>query len=401
MPSLAGPAGPPPETGAAGRDTLIDGIRGLALCGVLVVNTMSFPHLFSSPVGVVEPSESMLALVVQGICIALFQAKSYPLLMFLVGYGWAMRTRRQGRRPDAGVVASRRSQMMRQGVIGVLHGLFIYYGDILSWLAVLGLLLLATPRRRLRRLCLLGAAWAGLWLVVGGTTLALMLALPAPAQSPVTAHWLTHAGSWPEVFELNRIGYASYFYQLPWQLPMMIALGIAGVVAGRLRLLERARCGARLWSIGARVLLPTGLVLNVALAVWRGALHPDGDVSAVDFATQFTGPLLAAGVVCALARAWHAGRARRLAIFAPLGRMTMSFYVAHTLACTALFAGPAGALGPTFGSVGLFAFGIAYWGAAVLLAPVWLARAGRGPLESMVRGWDDPRSRASRRNTIT
>jgi uncharacterized protein len=149
------------------------------------------------------------------------------------------------------------------------------------------------------------------------------------------------------------------------------------------------------------VLLPIGLALNVALAAWRVALHPDGDVSAVDFATQFTGPLLATGVVCALARAWHAGRARPLATFAPLGRMTMSFYVAHTLACTALFAGPAGALGPAFGSIGLFAFGIAYWGGAVLLAPAWLARAGRGPLESVVRWGGDARSRASRRNTIT
>ncbi len=401
MPSLAGPASPLPVTGSARRNALIDGIRGLALCGVLVVNTMSFPHVFSSPVGVVDPADSTLALLIQAICVALFQAKSYPLLMFLVGYGWAMRTRRQGRRLDADVVASRRSQMMRQGVIGVLHGLFIYYGDILSWLAVLGLLLLAAPRRRLRRLCLLGAAWGGLWLAVGGTTLAVMLAFPAPAQSPVTVHWLTHAGSWPEVFELNRIGYASYFYQLPWQLPMMISLGIAGTIAGRLRVLERARYGARLWSIGAAVLLPAGLVLNVALAAWRVALYPDGETSVIDFVTQFTGPLLAAGAVCALARAWHAGRAHRLATFAPLGRMTMSFYVAHTLACTALFAGPAGALGPAFGSLGLFAFGIAYWGAAVLLAPAWIARAGPGPLEALVRGGGDERSRASRRNTIT
>jgi hypothetical protein len=31
--------------------------------------------------------------------------------------------------------------MFRQGVLGVLHGLFIYFGDILSWLAALGLLI--------------------------------------------------------------------------------------------------------------------------------------------------------------------------------------------------------------------------------------------------------------------
>jgi uncharacterized protein len=130
-------------------------------------------------------------------------------------------------------------------------------------------------------------------------------------------------------------------------------------------------------------------------------VYPGGDVSAIDFATQFAGPLLAAGVVCALVRAWHDGGARWLAAFAPLGRMTMTFYVGHTLLCTALFAGPAGALGPAFGTVGLFAFGIAYWAAALLLAPAWLSRVGRGPLEALVRGRGATPSRASRRNTIT
>lgn len=398
MPPSAGADGRP-QPATVARDALIDGIRGLALCGVLVVNTLSFPHVFSSPVGVVEPLDSTLALVVQAVCVALFQAKSYPLLMFLVGYGWAMRTRRHGRAPAASVFTVRRRQMLRQAVLGVLHGLFIYFGDILSWLALLGLLLLGAPRRRLRRLRLHCAAWAALWLLIGGMTLAWML-VSAP-QLQVSAHWLTRASTWPEVFELNQGGYASYFYQLPWQLPMMFALGIAGVIAGRLRLLERARFGARLWSFGTTWLLPAGLLLNVGVAAWRVAIHPDGDVSAPDFATQFTGPLFAAGVVCALARAWHAGGARWLGACAPLGRMTMSFYVGHTLACTALFAGPAGALGPAFGTVGLFAFGLAYWGVAVLLAPAWLAWAGRGPLEALVRGGGGAAPRASRRNTIT
>lgn len=399
MRSGQGPAGQAPAAGPAGRDALVDGIRGLALCGVVVVNTLSFPHVFSSPVGVVEPLDSLLALLVQAFCVVLFQAKSYPLLMFLVGYGWAMRTRRAGRMPAAAVFTARRWQMLRQGGLGVLHGLFIYCGDILSWLAVLGLLLLGTSRWRLRRLRLHCAAWALLWLVVGTATFAAMLF--ASPELPVSPHWLTRASTWPEVFELNRMGYASYFYQLPWQLPMMLALGTFGMLAGRLRLLERARSGARLWSFGARWLLPAGLAVNLALAGWRVAIHPGGDVTPIDFATQFTGPLLAAGAVCALVRAWHAGGARWMGLFAPLGRMTMSFYVAHTLACTALFAGPAGALGPAFGSAGLFAFGLAYWFAAVLLARAWLAWTGRGPLEAFVRGADGATPRASRRNTIT
>jgi uncharacterized protein len=389
----------PPAPAADGRDRLIDGLRGLALGGVLVLNTMSFPHVFSAPAGVVEPVDALSALAVQAICIALLQAKSYPLLMFLVGYGWAMRTRRHGRMPPISVLAARRGQMLRQGVLGVLHGLFVYFGDILSWLAALGLALLSASRQRLARLRRTCIAWLAAWLVAGGTIWAWLLS-SAP-QPPVSPHWLTRATTWPEVFDLHQAAYASYLFQLPWQLPMMLALGTLGVIAGRLRLLERRRLGARLWQVGGQVLLPVALLLNLGLAGWRIGIHPEGDGSPIDFATQFTGPLLVAGAVCALVRAWHAGAARWLAVFAPLGRMTMSFYVAHTLACTALFAGPAAALGPDFGSVGLFAFGLAYWAAAVVLAPAWLSRAGRGPLEALVRGRVDAPVRASRRNTIT
>jgi len=388
-----------PAPAATGRDPLIDGLRGLALGGVLVLNTMSFPHVFSSPAGVVEPIDSALALAVQAIAIALFQAKSYPLLMFLVGYGWAMHARRHGRTPPEALVTGRRRQMLRQGVLGVLHGLFVYFGDILSWLALLGVFLLAAPRRRLRRLRRSCQSWMAVWLLAGGTTWALLLT-SAP-QLPVSPHWMTRATTWPEVFDLHQVAYASYFYQLPWQLPMMLALGTLGVIAGRLRLLERRRLGTRIWDAGTAWLLPIAVLLNLGVAGWRVAVYPGGDVSAIDFATQFTGPLLAAGIVCALVRAWHAGAARWLATFAPVGRMTMSFYVGHTLACTALFAGPAGALGPAFGSVGLFAFGLAYWAAAFLLAPAWLACVGRGPLEALVRGRGATPSRASRRNTIT
>ena len=389
----------PPAAAPGGRDRLIDGIRGLALGGVLVMNTMSFPHVFSSPAGVVEPSDSTLALSLLAACIALFQAKSYPLLMFLVGYGWAMSTRHYGRCPPQSAVGARRSQMLRQAVLGVLHGLFVYFGDILSWLAVLGLMLLRAPRRRLRSLRRSCLWWTAAWLLVGGTVWVMLLA-SAP-QAPVSPHWLTRATTWSEVIALNQAAYASYFHQLPWQLPMMAALGTFGVLAGRLRLLERRRSGARLWALGASRLLPAALLLNIGLAGWRVALHPDGDAAAIDFATQFAGPLLAAGFVCALVQAWQGGGARWLAAFAPLGRMTMSFYVGHTLACTALFAGTAGALGPAFGSAGLFAFGIAYWAVALLLAPAWLSCVGRGPLEALVRGRGGAPARASGRNTIT
>ncbi|MBC7778770.1 MAG: DUF418 domain-containing protein [Proteobacteria bacterium] len=399
------------STGAAPpRDRFIDGLRGLALGGVLVVNSMSFPHVFSSPIGVVDPPDSSTALAVHAFCAAVFQAKSYPLLMFLVGYAWAMRVRRRRGTTIADVASTRRRQMLRQGMLGVLHGMFVYFGDILSWLALLGVMLIGAPRVRLRRLCARFRLWGAIWLLFGGATCLWLILGGEPL--PGTGHWLTDARSWSDVFALQRIAYASFVFQVPWQVPMMLALGTLGVLAGRLRILERARLGARVWRLGVSVALPIGIVANALLALWVIRLQREsgGDLTPSDLSSQFAGPVLALGLVCLLAREWHAGRAQWLGAFVPLGRMTMSCYIAHTLTCMVLFAGPAGALAPRFGSVGLFGFGLAFWVCAVALAPVWQAQFGTGPLERWVRaGWGRPRAPSepgagpspSRRNTIT
>ena len=384
---------------SAGRDRLIDGLRGLALAGVLVVNTLSFPHVLSSPIGIVEPPDSPLAIAVHALAAGAFEAKSYPLLMFLVGYSWAMRVRprRGGIRAFAPAAAARRAQMLRQGALGLLHGLFVYFGDILSWLALLGLMLLRAPVLRLSALRRRLYVAATVWVVIGAPIV--LLAAIAHETDPPLGHWLTDVRSWPEAFALQRYGYLQYVWNLPWQMPQMLTLGLLGVYAARLRLLERARQGARWWAFGQRWLLPAGIVANGLLAVWviDRQLRAGGDWFASDVASQFAGPLLSAAVVCTLARAWHRGGARWLAALAPLGRMTMSWYVAHTLACTLLFAGPALAAAPRLGSLGLFAFGAGFWLLAAMLSPAWQRYVGAGPLERWVRA----AAPASRRNTMT
>ena len=271
------------------RDRFIDALRGLALCGVLVVNSLAYPHVFSSPIGVVDPPGSGAALAVLAVAAALFQAKSYPLLMFLVGYGWAMQMRRHRGPSGDELIQARRRQMFRQGALGVMHGLFVYFGDILSWLALLGLILLRAPAMRLRALRRRVAFWGGLWIALAGSsTLWVVLdGHPLPAQG----HLLTEALTWSEVFGLERLAYASFFFQAHVQLPMMITLGLLGVMAGRLRALERARVGAPLWKAAIRCCLPAGLVANLLLAAWVVMLERfgGGDFTPSDLSSQFAG----------------------------------------------------------------------------------------------------------------
>jgi uncharacterized protein len=387
-----------PAARAPARSALIDSLRGAALLGVIVMNALAYPHALGSPLGVVSPADSTIALSLHALASALLQAKSYAFLAFLSGYAWAMQVR--GRRGEALARAERgrRARMLRQGALGIAHGLFIWFGDILSWLALLGLLLLQAPRWRLRVLRNRMFAWFAVWLLLAMPLWAARIIDGPPGFTPPGAWAVVDASSWPEVFAIHREGYFAYVVGAPWQLPMMLSLGLLGVWAGRLRVLERARIGARAWRTGTRVLLPLGAAgaLLQALLVIRGQRELGGDFSLADLASQLTGPLLAAGLVLAVAGAWHRrGGLPLLARCEALGRLSLSAYVAHTLCCALLMSGAA--LGWAPGSVGLFAFGLAWWAIAVCVAPLWRRHAGEGPLERWVRGagW------GSRRNTTT
>jgi len=379
-----------------GRSSLVDSLRGAALLGVVLMNTLAYPHALGSPLGVVEPSGSWLALALHALASALLQAKSYAFLAFLSGYAWAMQVRARYGERRAQAERSRRARLLRQGGLGIVHGLFIWFGDILSWLALLGLLLLRAPRWKLRVLRRWTWVWFGLWLLLAIPLWAARLASGTVGAAGAWA--VADAPSWAALFAIQREGYLAYVIGAPWQLPMMLALGLLGVLAGRLQVLERPRAGRRAWALGSRLLLPLGLAgaLAQALLVLHGQRQWGGDFSLADLASQITGPLLAAGAVLALAGAWHArGGLAWLARCAALGRLSLSAYVAHTVCCLVLMSGPG--LGWVPGSVALFAGGVGWWMAAVLLAPVWLRYLGEGPLERWVRsgGW------GSRRNTTT
>src|SRR5690606_26988955 len=111
--------------------------RGFALLDIIVVkmaffaNPVSAPHNPGSPNGL----DGILAWLVA----FLAQGKFYPLFAMLFGVGFALQLERAGT-----TVYLRRLVVLL--VFGVLHGVFIWAGDILTAYALLGLLLLLVGR---------------------------------------------------------------------------------------------------------------------------------------------------------------------------------------------------------------------------------------------------------------
>ncbi len=133
------PFGPVPEPE---RIASLDLLRGFALLGIFMVNiqffSMPFGEMFSPAVYRGGPAADLVA---WGITKTLFEYKFISLFSLLFGAGMAMqmtRARQRGR-PFVPVYLRR---MLVLFLIGLAHGFFLWYGDILAGYAALGTVLL-------------------------------------------------------------------------------------------------------------------------------------------------------------------------------------------------------------------------------------------------------------------
>ncbi|MBP7568072.1 MAG: hypothetical protein KA795_18905, partial [Burkholderiaceae bacterium] len=117
-----------------GREPLPDALRALAMLSVLVMNAIGYGVApWGHPLG--GPPAGPWSAAAQGLAAALLQGKGYTMLAFVFGMAlWlAARGRPQAQALQCGIVRHRRMLQL-----GVVHGVFIYFGDILTMYALVG-----------------------------------------------------------------------------------------------------------------------------------------------------------------------------------------------------------------------------------------------------------------------
>ena len=356
-------SGPTPP---AQRDAAIDGLRGVALFGVLVENLQHFaaPTYAELAAGPAATAADRLGL---GALRMLCDNKVYLLFAFLFGYGIALQMLR-----DSGTGARFAGlhlwRMACLFLIG-LANLLLWTGDILTTYAVLGCLLLPLRRRSDAALARLAAALLA--------APALLLAAGAAAPLP-----------WPRSEVEAAAARLVYPVRQSCFSFAMFALGLA---AGRRRLLSDAA-----WLERAARPLPlalgAGLAGNLAFAAIEAAAPPplSGEAVVREATLAVAAPALAFAFALLVLR-W-ARRARRpaaVAALAAVGRSTLSNYLAQS----AFGAGIVARLGPIHPPAGLL-LAAAVFGAQLLASSLWLARYRFGPVEwlwrSLVYGRREP-----------
>ncbi|MGH7133515.1 MAG: DUF418 domain-containing protein [Phycisphaerales bacterium] len=167
---------PVPE---ATRHLAMDTARGLALLGIFMVNIQFFAASFLDFFEMTPPAGTSPGGVAVFYFTSIFcQSKSYPLFSLLFGMGLALQ---MGRAKSAGrsFFPLYLRRLAALALFGLLHIVFLWYGDILLFYAMAGFVLLLLSRLSAKWLLGIAAGIIGLGTLLG-TALGVAMVLSGP-----------------------------------------------------------------------------------------------------------------------------------------------------------------------------------------------------------------------------
>ena len=377
------------------RVDVLDAVRGAAVLGILFVNIESL-----SGYGFVTPAdrdvlpwgewnrsvELFVAIAIEG--------KFYALFSLLFGLGFAVFVQRaQARGADAVGLFKRRLTGLL--LIGLVHSILIWFGDILVTYAALGFALIPFLRKDDRSLLRWAAVLlllpAALYAVAAMAALLLGAAGGGPGKGPlppILANAVAYFrnGTYLQVVEGNVIMTAANVVRRLALMffPRVFAMFLIGLYVGRVGLLSNLEAHVPfLRQVAVRGGL-VGLLTSVAGAVLPEHLSPAAAILVEGVMTSVAIPALALAYgasLCLLFRRWRA----LMRAFAGVGRMALSNYLLHSIVGVIVFYGLGFGL---FGRVSFLvalALGVLFFVVQIAASRVWLSRAAFGPAEWLWR----------------
>jgi uncharacterized protein len=385
------------------RIQVIDILRGFALFGILLVNMAFFKSSWGPEQINVNAEQSLLDRGATLLINLLAEGKFFTLFSFLFGLGFAIQMLRA---QDKGVrfVPRFLRRLLVLLLIGLIHMLLIWYGDILVSYALIGFLLILFRNRSPRALLIWAAVLllpqtlltaAGISLIEIARTTPEAAAAIAPAETEMLSQLTTtHAqdiavyggGSYPAIVAYRL---ASLPFTLIGSLvsaPTILAMFLLGLYVGKRGIVRDVMAHeaflrrVRLWGLLLGLIVSGGVILlQQQLSLFS------------TFYTQFlnialAGPLLSMGyaatiVLLAQQETWRT----RLAPLAATGRMALTNYLLQSLIFTTIFYGYGlGFFGQVGAATGLL-LTIVIYALQIPLSAWWLRRFQFGPIEWLWR----------------
>jgi uncharacterized protein len=374
------------------RIEILDGLRGFCLFGILLANVLTWSAWAFMP-----PDQRLALAGAESVRQQYFfhhflvDGKFYTIFSLLFGIGFALQLSRLERRGLDGLRIFRRRLLILLA-IGLLHMVLLWDGDILTFYALVGLLLPFFRGWSDRALVIAAAI---LVFIVPFTGHAIFEALgwrPHQTVSDFSDQMFTSLGGTPTdpVAWMRREDPTAFFtwvltgwpYAIStrlesWRIPKLLGIMLLGLLLGRRlsagRLLEDKRL--------LRRTLVAGLVVGVPFSFAYGWMPDLGQVSI---------PSLLGTVPLALAYAagfvlgWPRFKTA-LQVFVAPGRMALTNYLLQTVLGITIFYGIGFGLVGHLRPLGIYAVAVAIFAFQIAFSNWWLAHHEQGPMERLWR----------------
>jgi Predicted membrane protein len=383
-----------------GRLPVIDGVRAVALYGVIAMNLTGMVMVFAAGQVITRAGPPDLAF---GLFELLFiQGKARSMFAFLFGVGFGLLMSRTG--PGFGAYFLRRMLLLLG--IGVFNLSFLYWGDILIVYAICGMLLMLCRGWSQKTLLTVGLALVLAPPFVAGAAEILFGPLRGLNGQTAAEGWRWFESLRPiyegsDYFAVMRANLQYYVahnlfdtaYVAVYDLGVMglFLLGLWTVRKGVFADVDRFRPFLRrvLWTC-----LPVGLLISAAyIAPDVAGIPMEGWIAGARRMAYVGLPILAFGYL-ALFTLWFSGSGRAVGrALAPMGRLALTGYLASNLIGGFVWYGwGLGRLGEWgMAQINLLALGV-FLGLSVFAA-LWLRVFPIGPVEGLWRFLCGRRSR--------
>ncbi|MFS3915605.1 DUF418 domain-containing protein [Bacillus australimaris] len=367
------------------RVEFIDSLRGFSLLGILIVNMLNFQYDYDFE----KMYDSSFWGQEFGVYVTeiLFQGSFYPIFSFLFGYSFIKlieSTKAKGLNTNAIVV--------RRGfgliVLGMLHYIFIWNGDILLYYGACMFFLMMFLSSRIKTMLIWSGVLGALSLVVVPYTMKLVYG---------TGELLTDVyakGAYGDIL-LSRITVEDdmMIVTIIMAIVTITFMPILGFLFGTMMVGPFALLGMAIGKKGHLTVEDQGMayrkgwvwMIVIGLAL-KCATFIDAPWS--EFVITLGAYVLTIGYIQAFLVFYYSKAAQGLKrLLAGLGRLSLSNYLAQSIICTTIFysygLGLFGQMGSMFGlllAVGLYT-------AQLFISYLYLKKWRRGPVEWLMGKW--------------
>jgi len=377
----------------------LDVMRGFALLGILAMNIGAFSmpqaaYFDPTAYGSLEGLNGWVWRIIH----VLFDLKFMAIFAMLFGAGIVLAAQRAEATGKKGAAIHYR----RIGwliVFGLIHAYLFWYGDILTWYGLCGLVIFWFRKVSPRWLVVWGIVFislTSLLLIAGGLSapswppqeMADTVASMKPSESVIQAEIAAYQGTWLEQLR-HRIPVSlemhteTFLFWAFWRVSGLMFLGMALFKTGVFSAERSRRFYAGMVAAGVGVGIPMimyGMNYNASIN-WEAPYY-------FFFGLQFNywaSILVAMGWIGAVMLVCKAGISRITRPLAAVGRTAFSNYILQTVLCTFLFYGHGFGLFGQIDRVGQAGIVLAIWILQLVVSPIWLRHFRFGPLEWLWR----------------